>query len=79
MAHYTATVGFETDKLDPETGNPKTKKAKFLVQGDSFYEAHMNLIEYLKDDTRGNDVVSLVKSNFEDVLSVKAGKVTALG
>lgn len=75
--NYIAVVGFATDKLDPE-GNPKIKKSKFIVQGETFYDAYSNLIEYLKDSVADHDIVSMSKANFEDILSVKAGKVTAV-
>ena len=78
MSNYIAVVGFATDKLDPE-GNPKIKKHKFLIAGETFYEAHMNLIEYLKDSASDNDIISMAKANFEDILSVKSGKVVAMG
>lgn len=67
MRHYTVTVGFDTEKLDQE-GNVKQKKSKFLVDAESLYEALMNMLEYLKTDSRGYDVKSLVEAKFEDTI-----------
>lgn len=73
--NYVCVVGFETEKIDKETGNPKVKKSKFLVEGDSLYEALMNIIEYLKGDSRGYDIKSIAEARFEDVVNEKKGKV----
>lgn len=73
--NYVCVVGFETEKIDKETGNPKVKKSKFLVDGESLYEALMNMIEYLKGDSRGYDIKSIAEAKFEDVVNEKKGKV----
>lgn len=73
MQKYVCTVGFETEKMDKETGKPKEKNAKFLVEGVSLYDALMNMTEYLKDDTRGYDIKSITQAKFEDIVKNKAG------
>lgn len=72
--NYVCVVGFETDKIDKETGNPKVKKARFLVNGESLYEALMNMMEYLKEDSRGYDIKSIAEAKYEDIIKEKAGK-----
>jgi hypothetical protein len=72
--HYVAVVAFDTDKLDTE-GNPKQKKAKFLIEGVTLYDAQESLINYLKTDSRGWDVKSISESKFEDILGAKKEKV----
>ncbi len=73
--NYVCVVGFETEKIDKETGNPKIKKARFLVDGESLYEALMNMMEYLKEDSRGYDIKSIAEAKYEDIIKEKAGKV----
>jgi hypothetical protein len=73
MKHYVCTVGFETEKVDKD-GNFKEKKSKYLVHAESLYEALMNILEYLKTDSRGYDVKSIVEAKYEDVVEEKAGK-----
>jgi hypothetical protein len=72
--NYVCVVGFETDKIDKETGNPKVKKARFLVNGESLYEALMNMMEYLKEDSRGYDIKSIAEAKYEDIIKEKSGK-----
>lgn len=71
---YTCVVGFETEKLDGE-GNPKIKKAKYLVEGVTLYDALMSVTDYLKDDSRGSDIKSIAEAKFEDIIGEKTGKV----
>lgn len=66
--HYVAVVAFETDKLDKETGNPKMKKSKLLIEGVTLYDAQNTLMEYLKTDSRGYDVRSIAHCVYEDIL-----------
>lgn len=73
--NYVCVVGFETEKVDKETGEAKVKKSKFLVDGVSLYEALMNMLEYLKGDTRGYDIKSIAEARFEDIIGEKTGKV----
>ena len=68
--HYVAIVAFDTDKLDTE-GNPKQKKAKFLIPGVTLFDAQNTLMEYLKTDSRGWDVKSISEAKFEDILEEK--------
>lgn len=68
--HYVAVVAFETEKLDSE-GNPKTKKAKFLIEGVTLYDAQESLMAYLKTDSRGWDVKSISEAKFEDIIGQK--------
>jgi len=68
--HYVAVVAFETEKLDGE-GNPKTKKAKFLLEGVTLYDAQESLIGYLKTDSRGWDIKSISEAKFEDIIGQK--------
>ncbi len=68
--HYVAVVAFETEKLDGE-GNPKTKKAKFLIEGVTLYDAQESLMAYLKTDSRGWDVKSISEAKFEDIIGQK--------
>lgn len=76
--HYVSVVAFETDKLDKE-GNPKTKKAKFLIEGVTLFDAQNTLMEYLKTDSRGYDVKSISQCSYEDILgSTKKTKVVKL-
>lgn len=76
--NYVCVVGFETEQIDKETGKSKVKKAKFLVDGESLYEALMNMLEYLKEDARGYDIKSIGESRFEDIIHEKAGKVVGI-
>ena len=76
--NYFCTVGFETDKLDKETGLPKTKNSKYLVDGVTLYDALMNILEYLKGDSRGYNIKSITEAKLEDVIKEKAGAVTQL-
>ena len=69
--HYVCVVGFETDKLDKETGNPKIKKYKFIIEGVTLYDALNTMIEYLKTDSRGYDIKSITECLFEDILGQK--------
>ncbi len=73
--NYFCVVGFETDQLDKATGLPKVKKSKFLVDGEGVYDALMNMLEYLKGDTRGFDIKSITEAKLEDVVKEKSGKV----
>lgn len=74
--HYVAVVAFETDKIDKETGNPKMKKSKFLIEGVTLFDAHTNLMEYLKTDSRGFDVKGITEAKFEDIIGMtKKSKV----
>lgn len=78
MQQYTCVVGFETDKIDKETGNAKEKKARFLVEGENLYDALMSMMEYLKDDTRGYDIKSISQAKFEDIVKAKKGSKSAV-
>ena len=72
--HYVCVVGYETDTLDKE-GNPKIKRARYLVEALSFHEGVNTMVEYLKTDPRGNDIISFSESKFEDVLTEHQQKV----
>lgn len=71
MQHYVCVVGFETEKIDKQTGEPKVKKYKFLVDGVTLYDALMTMTDYLKDDTRGYDIKSIAEAKFEEILKSK--------
>lgn len=73
MGHYVCVVGFETEKVDSE-GKFKEKKTKFLVEAETLYEGLMNMLEYLKTDSRGYDVKSITQAKYEDVIKGKAAK-----
>lgn len=68
--NYVCVVGFETDQVDKE-GNPKIKKAKFLVQDVALFAAVTTLIEYLKTDMRGYDIMSISEVKFEEIIGQK--------
>ena len=74
---YVAVVAFETDKIDKATGNPKTKKSRFLVNEETLNGALNVLMEYLKTDSRGFDIKSISESKYEDILNQKK-KVSVL-
>jgi len=79
MTHYVCTVGFETERVDKE-GKVKVKRTRFLVEGDTLYEGLMNMLEYLKGDSRGYDVKAIVEARYEDIVKEQTsskGKVLA--
>ncbi len=76
--HYVAVVAFETDKLDKD-GNPKTKKAKYLIEGELLFDAQNTLMEYLKTDSRGYDVKSIAEYSVEDILEKTKKAVVKIG
>ncbi len=76
--HYVAVVAFETDKLDKD-GNPKTKKAKYLIDGEVLFDAHNTLMEYLKVDSRGYDVKSISECSYEDIIGKTKKAVVKIG
>lgn len=67
MAHYVCTVGFETERVDKE-GKTKIKRTRFLVEGDTLYEGLMNMIEYLKGDSRGYDIKAITEAKYEEIV-----------
>jgi len=68
MVNYTITVGYETENLDGE-GNPKMKKARYLVEAQSVEEAMLVIAKYRSEDSRGSEVLTITKAMFEDVLN----------
>ena len=65
--YYQAIVAFETGVVDNE-GNAKVKKFKYIVESESVFEANKRLSHYLAEDTRGSEVISVVKAPYEDIL-----------
>lgn len=68
--HYVCVVAFETDQLDKE-GNPKVKKAKFLIEDVALFAAVSTIIDYLKTDNRSYELVSVSEAKFEDIIGQK--------
>ena len=66
--NYTITVGYETENLDKD-GNPKMKKARYLVEAQSVEEAMLVIAKYRSEDNRGSEVLTISKSTYEDVLN----------
>ena len=65
--YYQAIVAFETGVVDNE-GNAKVKKFKYIVESESVFEVNKRLANYLSEDTRDSEVVSIVKAPYEDIL-----------
>ena len=65
--YYQAIVAFETGSVD-NSGNPKVKKFKYVVESESVFEANKRLAHYLSEDTRASEVISVIKAPFEDIL-----------
>tara|TARA_R100001594_G_scaffold145653_1_gene196074 strand:- start:157 stop:390 length:234 start_codon:yes stop_codon:yes gene_type:complete len=65
--YYQAIVAFETGVID-NSGNPKVKKYKYIVESESVYEATTRLTKYLTEDTRDSEIVSLIKAPYEDII-----------
>lgn len=68
MINYTITVGYETENLDKD-GNPKMKKARYLVEAQSVEEAMLVIAKYRSEDNRGSEVLTITKSTYEDILN----------
>ena len=64
---YQAIIAFETGGVDGN-GNPKVKKFKYIVEAESVTEANVVLSNYLSEDARDSEVVSVVKAPIEDIL-----------
>ena len=65
--YYQAVVAFETGISDNE-GKPKVKKYKYVVESESVFEATTRLSQYLGEDARDSEIISVTQAQFEDLL-----------
>lgn len=68
--HYLVTIGYESEQLDRE-GNPRVKKFKYIVEGESVEEVTIVTAKYRANDTRSSESISIVKMNVEDIIDRK--------
>ena len=68
--YYQVTIGYETEQMDKE-GNPRIKKAKYVIQAESVEEATIVAAKYREGDIRGSESLSVVKMQIECVIDEK--------
>ena len=65
--YYVVTIGYETE--DTEKGTTKKTKSKYLLEAESVEEATIVAAKYSSEDSRHSEVVSVVKSPVEILIS----------
>ena len=68
--YYQVTIGYETEQMDKE-GNPRIKKAKYVIQAESVEEATIVAAKYREGDIRGSESLSVAKMAIECVIDQK--------
>ena len=66
--YYLVTVGYESDQVDRE-GNPRIKKVKYVVEGESIEEVNLVMAHYRKGDRRMSESYSIAKMSIDSVIS----------
>lgn len=71
--NYLVTVGYESEKTNKhgDVTGVKIFKEKYLIEAESVEEATIVAAKYKEEDSRTSDVVSVVKSNVDVILTQK--------
>lgn len=66
--YYLVTIGYETDQVD-RSGNVRLQKVKYVVEAETVEEVAIICGKYRKEDTRGSDLLSIVKLPIECLIT----------